>query len=249
MHTLQDHRVQPRRLALSLALALVAHLLLILLPMPALRGSWGLQGGAGGGASRATSRFLDGALRGAEVAIELPAPIAPAERVPVPPPQTTPQAPRLDLADVPEPALVIADSLRLVDPAAAAAAAGGIASAAAIGDGSESEGSGDATGAPGGGLLAARPELAVKPRVYVHPRIPDEVGKRKINDYVLIQVLVGTNGRVRDVRVLRSIRDCEECTQAAVEAARRLQFDPQSLDGQLIEWWNEPVRYEFTGSR
>jgi TonB family protein len=245
MQTLQDHRVQPRRLLLSLALALVAHLLLILLPMPALRGSWGLHAGAGGGASRATSRFLDGALRGAEVAIELPSPIVPPERVAVPQPETIPEAPALDLADVPEPSLLIADSLRLVDPAAA----GGVAAAAASGDGSGTEGSGDAAGAPGGGVLAVPPELAVKPRVYVHPRIPDEVGKRKINDYVLIQVLVGRDGRVRDVRVLRSIRDCEECTQAAVEAARRLQFDPQSLDGRLIEWWNEPVKYEFTVPR
>ena len=73
--------------------------------------------------------------------------------------------------------------------------------------------------------------------------------KRKIDDFVLLQVLVGPDGQVRDVRVLRSIPNCPECTESAVESARRSVYEPYVMQGRAVEVWSLPFPLHFSYRR
>jgi TonB family protein len=67
------------------------------------------------------------------------------------------------------------------------------------------------------------PPTVVKDAVPVYPAAAKTAG---IQGTVIIEVVIGPDGIVQDVRVLRSIPQLD---QAAVEAARRLEFTPTTL--------------------
>lgn len=237
-----SERERTRRLLGSAGLAVALHVLMFLLWLPILLpylphaapGSSADPGDAG------IASFVSGALQGAEITLQAPPalPGVPAPepvvqldgRTPVTPPESGPATPP------------------------AAAAAGGTHSTA---PGPSTSGSLPGAGLANGGgagdgdVSGAVPvEMALRPRVYVQPRVPEDiVRKRKIDDFVLLQVLVGTDGSVRDVRVLRAIANCNECTQSAVETARRYRYEPVTIDGRLVEMWTVPFSLRFSARR
>ncbi|MFQ5599634.1 MAG: energy transducer TonB [Candidatus Krumholzibacteriia bacterium] len=257
----EEQRGYTRRLAVSACAALCLHVCLTLLPLPGLRGPLAPHEGAGGGASSALlSRFLDGALRGAEVTVLQPEPAIPAPaaapapaqpETPVPEPPIEPDLARLEVE-------LIEDSLPVYEPdrpaletAAQGSGDSGVTAVAAR-DGVDAHAGGQAgdTETWGGGGGGEPLEMPLRPRVLVHPHVPRKVvRKRKIDDFVLLQVLVGTDGGVRQVRVLRSIADCQECTQNAVEAARQYRYNPPMFEGRLVEVWTTPFDLRFSYRR
>jgi outer membrane biosynthesis protein TonB len=239
----QIHR--RRRLAGALVGALAFHMLLGLLPFPRFSGSWGVRGGAAGGSARGQQRFLAAALHGTEVAVRTPTP--PTSVAAAKPPEAAPEEPDAEIS--------LEETPRQVPPAPLAAAdrpsdgASQAASAGASGDPNEGASPGDAShdqGEPGGGFVPTGPiEMDVQPRFWVYPEVPQKVlRKHKIkNEDVILKVLVGTDGLVRDVRVLRAIPKCDECTRNAVDAARRQRYEAYMLDGRLVEVW---TTFKFT---
>lgn len=67
--------------------------------------------------------------------------------------------------------------------------------------------------------------------VYVRPVYPDAAREAKAQGDVVVDVLVGTDGRVVMARVLRSIPIFD---QAAVDAVRQWEFVPTVLNGRLV---------------
>jgi TonB family protein len=222
------------------ALVLALHCGLALLPLPPSDGSSGRSadpaaaGGAPSGAGGASLTLVDLQLsRGTSLDPGLDVPTAPTPVEPVPEPVVVPSAAPADAPPV----------ATLAGGEPSGAAAGGQAGAA---DGSEAGGGAGGSlagpGAAGGSQL-----LALRPRVWVHPLVPEKImRKRKIDDFVLLQVLVGIDGRVRDVRVLRSIANCEECTQSAIEAAQQFRYEPPLVAGRPAEVWTEPFDMRFS---
>jgi hypothetical protein len=69
------------------------------------------------------------------------------------------------------------------------------------------------------------------------------VNKRKIDASVVLQPLVGADGRVHDIRVLQTIANCEECTRSAIAAVEQYVYDaPPAGAGQV---WTTPVEIGF----
>ena len=63
------------------------------------------------------------------------------------------------------------------------------------------------------------------------PRYTPEALKAKIQGTVMLQIVVGTNGKVRDARVIRSIPMLDE---GALAAAREWEFTPTVVDGKPV---------------
>lgn len=63
------------------------------------------------------------------------------------------------------------------------------------------------------------------------PRYTPEALKAKIQGTVIMQIVVGTNGKVRDARVIRSLPMLDE---AALAAAREWEFAPTIVDGKPV---------------
>ena len=101
-----------------------------------------------------------------------------------------------------------------------------------------------------GGGSAGTAEMQLAVRVWVYPRLPERIiAKRKIDDVVVLQALVGLDGRVRAVRIVRGIANCEECTQCAVEAARKFVFEAPVLASGASQVWSEPFEMRFSYRR
>ncbi len=110
--------------------------------------------------------------------------------------------------------------------------------------------SADSAGAAGSEAAVAVAEQALRPRWYVHPRVPAKIlTRRKIDDVVLLQALVGADGRVREVRVVHGIPNCEECNQSAMEAAQQFVYDPPALSRGATAVWTQPFDMRFSYRR
>jgi hypothetical protein len=151
----------------------------------------------------------------------------------------------------PEVRLVPADSpaeapaVALPAPSATSAGGAGASSDSASAGAGAMNGAGASGG--GGGGSSEPVEMALRPRVYVHPRTPTQlIAKRKIDDFVLLRARVGPDGQVREVEVLRSISNCEECTASAVEAAKQSVFEPPVVGGRPAEVWTNPFEVRFS---
>ena len=73
-----------------------------------------------------------------------------------------------------------------------------------------------------------------KPLHQPKPEYPSLARKRGIEGSVLLQVLVGLDGSVKDIKVLRGI---DELNQAAIEAVKKWKFRPATSKGQAIACW------------
>jgi outer membrane biosynthesis protein TonB len=234
----------------SLVSSLALHALLLLLPFSLLRHGTNAaaSGRHGESASAGQGSFFAAALHGSEVTVLVPAQVA------IAPPSSEPQISIEE--DVPQEEVeeIQSESTREAETfGPASSTIGGVAGPTTGAAGPPGSGTDPTAGAGDGGtgsdpVAASGPpgEVAMTPRVWVYPSIPSEiVRKRKINDYVLFQVLVSTDGSVKDVRILRAIPNCEECTQNTVDSARRLQYNPVLIAGRAVEVWTVPMTYSF----
>lgn len=81
------------------------------------------------------------------------------------------------------------------------------------------------------------PEAILRPA----PVYPEEAKRAGIAGTVMIQVLVGKDGRVRDTRIVKSIPMLD---QAAIDCARQWVFKPALAKGQPVAVWVAvPVRF------
>jgi len=67
------------------------------------------------------------------------------------------------------------------------------------------------------------------------PRYTEAARANKIQGSVTLRVLVGADGDVKQVRVVRGLPD--GLTEQAIEAARQAKFKPAVKDGKPIPYW------------
>jgi TonB family protein len=77
----------------------------------------------------------------------------------------------------------------------------------------------------------------------VSPSYPDEAREKHVDGTVMVQALVGTDGFVKDVRVVKSIPLLDEAAKAAV---RQWRFNPALAHGNPIAVWvGVPVKFSI----
>jgi periplasmic protein TonB len=98
------------------------------------------------------------------------------------------------------------------------------------------------TGGPAGNEFVAFDE---KPEIvqYVPPQYSEFAREAGLEGLVMVDVLVGTDGRVKDARVSRSVHSVLD--QAALVAARRARFTPGKQRNIPVEVW-VTLPYNFT---
>jgi periplasmic protein TonB len=74
------------------------------------------------------------------------------------------------------------------------------------------------------------------------PRYTEEARKNKIQGTVLVRVLIGSDGAVKRVVVVRPLPDGLD--EQAIQAAYQLRFKPAMKSGQPVSFW-KPVAIEF----
>ena len=67
----------------------------------------------------------------------------------------------------------------------------------------------------------------------VAPDYPPVARSARVEGVVILEAVIGADGRVTDVRVLRSIA---LLNAAAIEAVRQWQFTPTRLNGEPAPW-------------
>jgi protein TonB len=65
----------------------------------------------------------------------------------------------------------------------------------------------------------------------VNPVYPDEAQASRVQGAVIMEALIGVNGKVTDVRILRSVPLLDD---AAVEAVRQWEYMPTLLNGVAV---------------
>ena len=77
----------------------------------------------------------------------------------------------------------------------------------------------------------------------VPPDYPERARFKNVEGTVLVQALIGKDGRVRDTKVVRSIPELDD---AAVAAVKRWRFKPaRSKEGPVAVWVAIPVRFRL----
>jgi protein TonB len=77
----------------------------------------------------------------------------------------------------------------------------------------------------------------------VNPSYPDEARRKGIDGTVMVQALVGTDGLVKDVRVVKSIPMLDEAAKACV---RQWRFKPaMSHDNPVAVWVGVPLHFSL----
>ena len=79
-------------------------------------------------------------------------------------------------------------------------------------------------------------EVDVKPEVLtqVAPLYPDDAAKQKVQDVVVLQVLVDASGRPQTIKLLRGSRKAPSLDGAAAAAVRQWTFSPATKTGQPV---------------
>jgi len=99
---------------------------------------------------------------------------------------------------------------------------------------------------PGAGrsMMAGRDALTAPPIPLTVPwaRYPPEAIEDRVSGVVVIRVLVRADGRVAEVEIRQGLRP--DCDRAAVDAAKRLVFQPAREAGRNTAAWTE-VEIEF----
>lgn len=96
---------------------------------------------------------------------------------------------------------------------------------------------GGGSGAPAT-AVDSRPVLLFRPR----PLYTEEARKNKIQGVVTARVLVGADGLVKNVRIVRKLPD--GLTEQAIQAAYQLKFKAAIKDGRPVSFW-VPIEIEF----
>ena len=95
-------------------------------------------------------------------------------------------------------------------------------------------GAGQIGGRPGGdasGPVDTKPQLLNRPR----PNYTEEARKNKIQGSVQVRVLIGADGSVKQVKIVRGLPD--GLSEQAIQAAYQLRFRPAMRSGQPVQYW------------
>jgi protein TonB len=90
-------------------------------------------------------------------------------------------------------------------------------------------------------------EVDVRPQVVrqVPPVYPERAVALRVQDVVVLKVLVGPTGRPEDIQVLRGSQKGSALDAAAVAAVRQWEFYPARKDGQPVScWFNVGVPFQ-----
>ncbi len=111
-----------------------------------------------------------------------------------------------------------------------------------VGEGDARFGSGPPSG-PGNEVLTAtrdmRPTILYKERA----KYTEEARQSKIQGTVVLSLIFGADGRIHDVRVVRSLPS--GLTEAAIEATQKIRFNPAVRDGRPVNVRMQ-LEYNFT---
>jgi periplasmic protein TonB len=91
-------------------------------------------------------------------------------------------------------------------------------------------------------------EVDVKPAVVkaVPPVYPTEAARRRVEDVVVVKALVGEDGRVADVQVLRGSSKDAAFDAAAIKAVQEYRFTPAQKKGRPVPcWFNLGVPFQM----
>ncbi len=66
----------------------------------------------------------------------------------------------------------------------------------------------------------------------VAPAYPSFAAQAHIQGVVILEATIGTNGKVKDVKVLRSIKELDD---AAIKAVRAWEYKPTLVNGQAVQ--------------
>ncbi len=81
--------------------------------------------------------------------------------------------------------------------------------------------------------MDAKPEVLTQ----VAPVYPPDAAAQKVQDVVVLQVLVDAAGRPQTIRVLRGSRKSAALDGAATESVRQWTFKPAMKDGRPVACW------------
>lgn len=117
---------------------------------------------------------------------------------------------------------------------------GGVGSGSGPGSGpGEGGGQGDGLYADGGRPRTSQPTNAVDSRPVVlnrpRPNYTEEARRAKVEGVVQARVLVGSDGRVLEVRILRGLPS--GLNEEAIRAALQIRFKPAMKDGHPVQYW------------
>jgi len=90
--------------------------------------------------------------------------------------------------------------------------------------------------------LSVAPSPPVRRAALLQPTYPKQALDKKVSGRVLLKVLLGTDGRVKDAHVIESV-PTGVFDQAALDYARKGRFPPVLEDGKPVEAWG---RLPFT---
>jgi protein TonB len=77
------------------------------------------------------------------------------------------------------------------------------------------------------------------------PKFPRAAERMRVSGVVNLQVLVGVDGRVEEVRIVNVSRSGVGFESASEEAVRKWRYRPATKDGVKVRMWL-PVRIPFT---
>ena len=82
----------------------------------------------------------------------------------------------------------------------------------------------------------------------VQPDYPDEAMKKRLEGTVWLQLLVGEEGKVTEVKVQKS--DAEVFNKAATDAGMQWLFKPASVNGKPIQVWvSVPFKFKLADKK
>jgi len=100
-------------------------------------------------------------------------------------------------------------------------------------------GFGDGRLTPGdrGGSTPSAPSVDTRPLLLrsATPRYTEEARKNNVQGQVILRVLVGEDGEVKQVRIVRGLPD--GLSEQAIAAARQSKFKPAMKDGKPVAYW------------
>jgi len=87
-------------------------------------------------------------------------------------------------------------------------------------------------------IVAPMSGKGVSPRLLLSPdpQFPESARDGKIQGVEILKVLVGTDGRVKEARVMRSLSPAFD--EAAITAVKQWKFSPASKDGEPVAAWS-----------
>jgi protein TonB len=85
--------------------------------------------------------------------------------------------------------------------------------------------------------------------IQYHFEFPEKAIMENIEGQVIVQFEIGTNGQVSNVRMAKSLENCPECNEAAMNVVKKLpRWTPYKVNGKpVFSTMNLPISLELEG--